>query len=261
EGLVDIRERGGVYVRASLAGRTVTAAWPTKWLAEILADGLSRGIAAPDLAEMIRRSTETMRLRVAVISSTDDQAAGLARELREDFGLYADGISATALAEDERAHRIALNRSDLLIATRGQVELVQRLAAEFQKPCITIDVRTDFMMGEWALLLRQPLWVIVATAEFGEMLRRFMGKLRGIENLHVLVHGIDDLEQIPANAATYVTHRVRDLISGESIRGRVLPAARTISRESAVEIFSFIVRSSAHAVDALAQAHMATEMR
>ena len=44
-------------------------------------------------------------------------------------------------------------------------------AASCEKPVIAIEVRPDLVAGEWAMLLRQPVWAVVATPAFGEMLR------------------------------------------------------------------------------------------
>lgn len=250
EGLVQIRERGGVYVSADLTAGPSAASWPSKWFSDLFSEALSRGISAPALAENLRRSLETLRLHVVVISSTEDQVVGLARELCDDFGLIAEGFPASALSEPG-AKRDKLRKADLLLATAGQADLVRRLSAEYSTPSMILTVRSDFMAGEWAMLLRQPVWVVVATAEFGKMLESFLGGLRGIENLHVIVHGQDDLAQIPSGAPTYITHRVRDLVDLNSISGRVLPPARTISSESAREVFGFIVANNVRALQAV----------
>lgn len=252
DGLVEIRERGGVYVRPGVDGGS-SPALPVKWFADVFAEGISRGISSADLAECMRRLVETVRLRAIVVSTTEDQVAGLARELRADFGLNAEGFPASVL-QASGLHHAALKRADVIIATGGHVELAADLGRQFAKPTLSIDVRPDLIIGEWAMLLKRPVWAVVATAEFGAMLRRFFAHVPGIENLHVLVHGRDDLAQIPLGAPTYVTHRVREALGVTPIRGRILPPARTISTESAREIFDFIVRANYRAQQAIAAA-------
>lgn len=250
EGLVEIRERGGVYVASTLMAHSGLPSLPIKWFVDVFTDGFAHEVSGPELYEWLRRSLETLRLRAVIISTTADQVVGLARELHNDFGLLTDGVAAAELNEPG-AYPVALRRADLIIATAAHAELAQRLSDELQKATITIDVRPDLVVGDWALLLRQPVWAVVATSEFGDMLRQFFAGVRGIENLHVLVFGRDDLSTIPPNAPTYVTHRVRDALGDTPIRGRILPSARTISTESARAIFEFIVRanlSAAHAV-------------
>lgn len=248
DGLVEIRERGGVYVQRHFEGGT-SPTLPVRWFADVFAEGLARGISSADLGECLRGLAETVRLRAIVISTTEDQVAGLARELREDFGLNAEGLAAAAVRGT--MHHPALRRADVLIATAGHKDLAESLAREIGKPAITIDVRPDLIIGEWAMHLRQPVWAVVATAEFGEMLRRFFADVPGSENLNVVVHGRDDLTRIPLGARTYVTHRVRESLDTTPIRGKILPPARTISTDSAREIFDFIVRANYRAQQAI----------
>lgn len=249
EGLVEIRERGGVYV-APVSPRSGTLALPVKWFAETFTEAFAREIPAIELVEYMRRSIETLRLHAVVISSTDDQVAGLARELREDFGLFAEGMTASAI-ESASNNTAPLRRADVIIGTSAHVELMDRVAAELDKPCIAIDVRPDLVVGEWAMLLKQPVWVIVATREFGEMLKQFFANVKGVENMRILVNGEDDLADIPDGAPTYITHRVRETLETRNIRGKILPAARTISVDSARKIFDFMVHANARAFQAM----------
>ena len=250
EGLVEIRERGGVYVGASEATGTLTRALPVAWIVDTFAAAHAREVTGPLLPELIRRAVETVRLRALVVTTTADQVAGLARELSDDFGLLADGLLMSESADAPTLAQ-ATNRCDVIIATEGAMELASTLAAKHDKPVIRIEVRPDLVAGEWAILLRQPVWAIVATPEFGEMLERFFADVKGIENLHVLVHGRDNLANIPRDAPTYVTQRVRDALGDTPIPGRVLPPARSISSDSARLIFDFIVRANVRAKEAV----------
>ena len=243
EELVDVRERGGVYVATTRSTRAGFPALPVKWFVDMLTQGFAHEIPAPELHEWLRRSIETLRLRAVVITTTWDQAAGLARELRDDFGLIADGLVGAELT-GEGAKPAVLRHADVIIATAAHIALARQLGADRDTPVIALDVRPDLVVGEWALLLRQPVYAIVGTAQFGDMLRRFFADVRGVENLHILVFGTDDLSAIPDGAPTYVTQHVRLTLGDTPVRGRVLPAARTISTSSAGELFNFIVRAN-----------------
>ena len=246
EGIVELRPRGGIYVAAAGAPQGGIPPLPERWLAEVLVEGLAREIPGPELHEWLRRSVETLRLRAVAITTTIDQAYGLCRELRDDFGMEADPLLAGEVRDS--AAPLALRRADLLVTTDAHAEWVCARASDLRKPAIVIDVRPELSGGEWALLLRRPVYAVVASTEFGEMLRRFYAAVPGIENLHVIVHGRDDLQQIPVGAPTYVTQRVRAQLGETRIPGRILPAARTIAASSAREIFSFIVRSNIEAM-------------
>jgi DNA-binding transcriptional regulator YhcF (GntR family) len=248
EGLVDMRPRGGVYVTGGPSiSRRGLPPLPESWLVNFLTEGLGREIPGPELHEWLRRSVETLRLRAVAIASTLDQTSGLCRELRDDFGMDADGLLADVVRESEMSP-LPLRRADLVVTTEAHAEWARALGADLRKPVIVIDVRPELLGGEWALLLRRPVYVVVATAEFGEMLRRFYARVPGIEHLRVIVFGRDDLTEIPEGAPTYVTQGVRTQLGDVRVPGRILPAARTISSDSARAIFAFIVRSNIEAM-------------
>ncbi len=98
------------------------------------------------------------------------------------------------------------------------------------------------------MLLRRPVYAIVASEQFGDMLRKFFQGVDGVENLRIVVLGRDDVSVIPDGAPTYVTQGARASLGGLRIAGRILPAARTISTSSARRIFDFIVRSNIEAM-------------
>lgn len=259
EGLVETRERGGIYVSNRQQGGGVPPL-PESWIVELFAQGLAREIPAPELSEWLRRCTETLRLRAAVITTTEDQALGLCRELRDDFGLEADAVTPAELPEIDDSDDVGalavplpLRRADLIVATRAHERRARDIGALLHKPVIATDVRPDLVTGEWALLLRKPVYAVVASQQFGEMLRRFFAEVPGIENLHIVVLGEDDLTVIPAGAPTYVTQHVRAQLAGTHIPGQILPAARTIATASAREILSFVVRSNLEALRRLAR--------
>jgi DNA-binding transcriptional regulator YhcF (GntR family) len=247
EGLIDLRPRGGVYVAEGGVARGGIPPLPEGWLAEVLTQGLNREIPGPELHEWLRLSVETLRLRAVTITTTLDQGYGLCRELRDDFGLESDSLLAEAVRATP-ALPLPLRRADLIVTTDAHAEWVRALAASYRKPAIVVQVRPELAGGEWALLLRRPVYAVVSSVEFGDMLRRFYAKVPGIENLRVVVLGRDDLQQIPAGAPTYVTQRVRAELGDARIAGRILPAARTIATESARELFTFIVRSNIEAM-------------
>jgi DNA-binding transcriptional regulator YhcF (GntR family) len=249
EGLVELRQRGGIYVAARGGGGALPPL-PEGWVAGMLTQALAREIAGPELHEWLRRCTETLRLRAAAIATTSDQAYGLCRELRDDFGLESDVVLADELTTGG-VLPLPLRRADLLVTTEAHAARVREVGAELKKPVTVIELRPDLTVGEWALLLRRPVYAIVATAKFGEMLRNFFAEVPGVENLRVLVLGRDDLGAIPDGAPTYVTQSVRAQLAGVTLRGRILPAARTISMRSAREIFDFIVHSNIEALGRL----------
>ena len=220
---------------------------PAAWIVDVMAQGLNREIPAGDLHEWLRRCSETLRLRVAVITTTHDQGAGLCRELADDFGFEPEALLAAEVRGLDKLP-LPVRRADLLVTTEAHREWVTALAAEQRKDSCVIEVRPDLVRGEWALLFRRPLYAVVADVDFGDMLRRFFADVPGSSNLRIVVLGRDDLETIPQDAPTYVTQRARAQLGGAVMRGRVLPAARTISPASARELLGYIVRANIEAM-------------
>lgn len=251
EGLVDLRARGGVYIAETYVGANGMPPQPELWIADVLGQGLSREIRGPEFHELFRRCTETLRLRAVVIAPTEDQAFGLRRELRDDFGLEAEGMTAEEVRDVEPLP-LAVRRADLLVTTQAHAAWVRELGESLGRPTTVVNVRSDLVGGEWSLLLRQPVYAVVATEEFGRMLREFFSAVPGVENLHVLVFGRDDLAGIPRGATTYITQRVRASLSGVDIQGSILPPVRTIRSDSAREIFGFIVAANLRAMSSRA---------
>lgn len=256
EGLVETRERGGIYVAERQRGAEGLPPLPEAWFVEVLTRGLAREIPVPELSEWLRRCTDTLRLRAVVVTTTADQAFGLCRELRDDFGLEAEIIEVAELPDpdaDATSIPLPLRRADLVVTTGAHAERARRVGDALRKPVIVVDVRADLVTGEWALLLRRPVYAVVATPEFGEMLRRFFAEVPGAGNLNIVVFGRDDLSMIPPEAPTYLTQNVRAKLAGVRVPGRILPAARTIASSSAHEILAFIVRSNVEALRRLAR--------
>jgi hypothetical protein len=102
-------------------------------------------------------------------------------------------------------------------------------------------VRPDVRAGEWALLLRRPVYAIVATSESSRCRGDCSPTFPEPGSIPYPGVGEDDAAAIPDDAPTDITQRVREHLDGVRIPGRILPAARTIAAESAQELFSFIL--------------------
>jgi hypothetical protein len=190
----------------------------------------------------MRRAVETLRLRAVVVQGTADQIAGLCRELQDDYGLDASGVEIAAVRVEPLPTEVRY--ADLVVTTVGYADEVRPLAARLGKPCVVAEVRPDLVGGEWRLLLKRPVYVIVHDARFVPTLLSFFASVPGAENVRPLVLGRDELDQIPDGAPTYVTRSARGQLGDTPIRGRILPSARLLSAESTREILRFVVRAN-----------------
>jgi hypothetical protein len=168
------------------------------------------------------------------------------RELEEDYGFEATGVNTDMLGNGHRPPE--LGEADLIVSTPAYEPLARRIAAQHEKPCIIADVRSDLIGGEWRLLLRKPVYVVVRDGQFRSALLAFFANTKGKENLRVLVVDLDDLSAIPASAPTYITRGARDWLEtqgrADDVGGRILPNARTFSSSTAEELISFILKAN-----------------
>ena len=240
EGLVEVRPRAGVFVAALPGAAALPGTPPTAWTAEVVAQGIARGVPVPAMAAWFARATTTRPTAAAVVAATLDQAMGLARELRDDFGLAAHGVLAETLRPGERLPR-AIDRANLIVATKLTAPLARRLAERLGKRHVAIDVRPDLLNPEWRLLLTRVAYVVIADPRFGALVHALLDGVDGATNVRVLVAGRDSLSSIPPEAPTYVTEAARDRLGRTGLPGRVLPQARTLNAESTLVIARALV--------------------
>ena len=260
EGLVELRQRGGIYV----APRD-DALIPTPgidWMIETLIQGLGREVPIVEFHEWFRRSVETLRIRAVVVQGSRDQIAGMCRELADDYGLEASGLDAAELADPSPSTIADLRRIDLLVTTPGYESLVRRTAERVGVPVVIADVRPDLLGGEWRMLLRQPVFVVVSDERFVTVLKSFFGGVgSAAQNLRIMVVGRDDVAGIPPDAPVYVTRAASDSLAGASIGGRIVPSARVFSAQAARELVGFIVRANLDALAARPRASQPARVR
>lgn len=249
EGLVELRQRGGIYV-----ARRDDALIPTPgvdWMVETLLQGLGREVPIVELHDWFRRAVGTLRLRAAVVQGSRDQITGMCRELFDDYGLEATGLEAAALAAPGAALIDTLRRTDLLVTTPAYETLVRRVGERVGVPVVIADVRPDLLGGDWRMLLRQPVYVIVSDERFIPVLEQFFeGVPAAAENLRLMVVGRDDVGAIPATAPVYVTRSATEALAGAPIGGRIIPSARVFSAAAARDLVSYIVRANIDALSA-----------
>jgi hypothetical protein len=243
DGLVELRPRAGVFVGQGTAAPGAATAPSAAWLADVVAEGVRRGVPATALAGAFGQATQTRPLEAAVLAGTVDQAVGIARELRHDFGMSA---SAHVLDQLPRgAVPPSLARAQLIVGTEFTAARTERLAERSGARALVIDVRPDLLSPDWRLLLREArreaLYVVIADPRFGVLVNAFLHGVDGAENVRVLVAGEDDLALIPATAAAYVTEAARERLGAAGLPPRLMAPARTLSDASVHAVAEVVV--------------------
>lgn len=248
EGLVELRERSGVYLADSSGAVGGSPGMAERWIVDILAQAVAREVAPATLVEWMHRSLATRVLRAGVVAPSADQLLGLCRELESDFGFETGGELASALGADGATPFADLPAVDLVVSTPASAPAAAPVAERLGVPLITVEVRADLIGLEWIDLLRQPVYVIATDASFVALLRTFFARTPGAHNLRPVLLGRDSLSSVPPGATTYITQSARERLADTPIPGRVVAPARVFGAEAVRELLTFVVRKNWEAV-------------
>ena len=243
EGLVVLRPRSGVFVAP--VGTSAEAPSPSaEFLTDTLVAGVVRGFSTLRFTDDLRIAAFARKLRATVIAPTADQAYGLSRELRVDYGLETTTLLPEHVATGSVV-RSALQRTHLVVTTGALKDEVSRLAALLRKPVIIVDVRPPFVESEWKNVLRAGrAYVVAADARFLEIVRKFLERTVDLRNVRMLLVDRDDLSTIPPNAPIYVTEAARQKLGKSRIPGRLISPPRLLAENSVRAIITFIVNAN-----------------
>ena len=249
DGVVEVRARSGVYVAAHALSTGWLLPQFQEWVVDTLVGGLRRGVPGPALPDHIRRCLQTVQLRALCTECNHDQLRYLCSELERDYGLATTSAELDVLSA--AAAGSALTQVDVLVTSSFHADQIRRIARRVGKPWIAIVLRNDFVSEIMRHLARGPVYFVVADPRYAEKLALIYGRVRGTANLRPLVAGRDDLGCIPPSAPTYITTAARErLVDDTPLLSRVAPLERMFSRDTAREIFSYVVGANIAAIRA-----------
>jgi DNA-binding transcriptional regulator YhcF (GntR family) len=240
EGLVVLKPRSGVFVAPAVAPSDERP--PSgEFLTDTLIAGVVRGFPLLRFTDDLRIAALGRRLRVTVIANTADQAYGLSRELKVDYGLDTTTLLPEQMAVGSVV-RSTLQRTHLVVTTHALETEVSAFAAKLGKTVIIVDVRPPFVENEWKAVLRSGrAYVVALDPRFLELLRKYLEKVVDLKNVRMLLAGKDDLDTIPPHAPTYVTEAARQRLGKSRIPGRPISPPRLLAENSVRAIVTFIV--------------------
>lgn len=244
-GIVEMRPRSGIYVAAPHERDGAWSATQNAWLVDVLASAITRGIPATQLAERVRGSLETSRLRATVLECNDDQLFSVSDELETDYGLDVTAVDIDSLAAGLPSDTL---RADCIITTAPHTEIGTRVATECGVPVLALTMCTDLFSEVRRLLPESPVYFVVTDLRFETKLRRIFGSDNGIENLRIMLAGRDDLTLIPGNAPAYLTRLTRKKLGDFPHLDRIIPEASIFSESSARELLEFVVGANLRAM-------------
>jgi DNA-binding transcriptional regulator YhcF (GntR family) len=244
EGVVELRSRSGAYV-ATPSGPEKPQARLARWMADLFADGLARGIAVPELSEQLRRHAGTLQLRAACVECNVDQLHSLCDELRRDYGFETSPVELESV--ESGAAEPSLRGADLVLTTALHEHVVRRAADSVGRPCIAISLRLDIAREIGRLLRKGPVYVVATDPRFGPKLREILAPVTDGRTVETLIVGRDEI-RVPNGVPVYVMKSARAALAASPLLRRTQPMDRVFSTESAREIIDYIVRENSRAM-------------
>ena len=228
EGLVELRARSGVYVRADAPHARRSLAPPLEAVVEILTQAGMRGYPAPQFVDTLA-NVVSCNLPTVVLATTADQGLGITRELREDFGLDATPVLVDRLRGSSLPP--VLRKAALLVTTKAHTRLIESLSNQLRIKHIVLSIRSDLFESEWSLWHGEPVHVVVLDARFRRIVQTFLRE-SGAESAAVRVHlASADLSRIPTDAPTYVTQAARTYLGKARVPGMIIPPTRLFAED------------------------------
>jgi DNA-binding transcriptional regulator YhcF (GntR family) len=242
DGLVVLRPRSGVFV-APATSPDGEQPPPRDFVTDILVAGVVRGFSLLRFTDDLRIAALGRRLRATVVATTVDQAYGLSRELKTDYGLD----TTTRLSEQLKGNAVtsSLQRAHLVVTTTALETEVAAVASRLGKPVIVADIRPPFVETEWKAVLRSGrAYLVAADPRFLELARDYLRSVIDLRNVRMLIAGKDDLSLIPPQAPTYVTEAARQKLGKSQIPGRLISPPRLLAENCVRAIIQFIVTTN-----------------
>lgn len=240
EGVVELRSRSGAYV-ATPSAPGKPQARVVRWMADLFAEGLARGIAVPELAENLRRHSGMLRLRAACVECNADQLHSLCDELRRDYGFETSSVELESV--ESGAADASLRGADLVVTTALHEHVVRRAADNVGRPCIAISLRLDIAREIGRLLRKGPVYFVATDPRFGPKLREMLAPVTDGHYVETLIVGRDEI-RVPDDAPVYVMKSARAALAASPLLHRTQPMDRVFSAESAREIIDYIVHEN-----------------
>jgi hypothetical protein len=242
EGLVVLKPRSGVFV-APATSLDEERPPPGDFVTDILVAGVVRGFSLLRFTDDLRIAALGRRLRATVIAKTVDQAYGLSRELKNDYGLE----TTTLLPEQLKGSAVtsSLQRAHLVVTTIALETEVSAVAARLGKTVIVADIRPPFVENQWKTALRSGrAYLVAADPRFLDLARDYLRSVIDLRNVRMLIAGRDDLSSIPPQAPTYVTEAARQKLGKSQIPGRLISPPRLLAENCVRAIIQFIVTTN-----------------
>ena len=244
EGLVEIRERSGVYVAEQDHWGGKLLEETGRWLGGILLEAWKRNIRIPDLADLIRRCTREAQIRAACVAENEDDRRAICQELTENFGIESVALPVEVLpaVAEPAALPPALNQADLIVSTPLHAGPARAAAEALRKPLVMVSLHPDIVDAIEKHLRKGRLTVVCADPAFGTQVRLLYGGEGQSEIRVVLATDRDAVAQLNQEDPVLLTRAAQDRLPQKLLLTPLVPFTPFISPDSARQIAELMVR-------------------
>ncbi|HXG71562.1 MAG TPA: GntR family transcriptional regulator [Gemmatimonadaceae bacterium] len=247
EGLVTIRGRSGVYVaEQERLGEGAVLSETSRWMASVAAEAWKRRITLPDLPEMVRRCTGSVRLRTAFVESTEDHMVAFTAELEPALGLEcrsvylpADGLKAGS-SEASRL-RAEIGEVDLIVTTAFHSALVHQMTEGIATPLVAVSAHPDLGRAIQQRIRQGALTVVCVDPRFADRIRSVYSGGHADRVHTVLVKDNSAVNQLNRSEPVLLTRAARRKLEDLDLP-MIVPHSPTLSFESVRELSEVIIR-------------------
>ena len=252
EGLVEIRGRSGVYVAEQERLDDQFFPETVRWMAGVLSEARKRGIKIPKYHDFVRECTVSVRVRCAVVESTEDAMRAYCAELEEEWGfdvrrvfVDAEALPAGRSGEEEQSTRLreAIADADLVATSTFHAGVTRSVARALDKPVVTLTTHPDLRAAILGRLAEGELTIVVADPRFGERVRMIYGEATG-KSARIRTVLADDPEAVAGLDRTppvLLTRAAHERLGDVGLQ-LLFPHSPTISPESDRELAELLIR-------------------
>lgn len=250
EGLVEVRNRSGIYAASQTHVGGVLLEETAQWAARVLVDAWKRGIVVQRVPEFFRRCVGMRSVRCAFVEASEDVLTAFTHDLREHLGMDTEPVWLHSLPPVDPGNGLkndsippVLRAADLVVTTAFHAREVMPLADALEKPMIAVTVNPNMVAAVERQLRSGGLTVICADPRFGHRIRMQYQRLVTTENQIRVIH-VEDTHSIAALDSAepvLLTRAARQRLGKVDLRP-VFPHSPTISSGSALELAQFLIR-------------------
>ena len=245
EGLVELRERSGIYVTKQDQWGGSLLEETGRWLGGIIVEAWKRNVRIPDLADLIRRCTRDTHIRAACVAENEDDRRAICEELTENFGIASAAVSIADVPARPRGPSelpAALRQADFVVTTPLHAGPARAAAETLGKPLVMVSLHPDLVTAIERRLSEGQLIVVCADPRFGEQVRAIHGGQRPDRIRIVLAAEAGDLALLDPEQPVLLTRAAQDRLAPKVNLTPLVPFVPFISPGSAREVAELMVR-------------------